>query len=903
LLDDLLSAVRRGESRSLVLRGEAGIGKTTLLAYLVESASDLTVLRAAGVESEMELAYASLQQLCAPLLGLLGRVPEPQSEALQMVFGLKRAASPDRFLVGLATLSLFSEAAAERPLLCVVDDAQWLDQASALTLAFVARRLLADRVAIVFGAREPGDGIEHLTQLEVLGLRNGDARALLDLALPVKLDERIRDRTIAESRGNPLALLELPRGLTPAELAGGIGLAVGQPVSGRLEQNFLRRVETLSDEARFLLLLAAAEPTGDPLLLLRACELLGIGIAAIDAETDGLLEIRERVTFRHPLVRSAIYRSAPVQERRKVHSALAAATDRTLDPDRLAWHLAAAAHRPDEDVAVQLERSARRAQARGGLSAAAAFLQRAANLTPDPSARARRALAAAQAEVQAGAFDTALALLASADAGPLGELERAQAELLRGQIAFVTKRGGDAPLLLLRAARRLEPLDDRLARASYLEALTAAMYAGRLAAGCSPREVGEAVIAATGGPHSAGAADLLLDGLALLTTAGYAPAAATLKRAVSAFRGNNVSAEELTAWLWLACPAAQILWDDEGWDVLSRRHAQLAREAGALGVVPMALSQRATLHVLTGDLGAGASLVEELAGIVNATGRQLPPYAPVMLAAFRGREPEASALMEQSATDLLSRGEGAGLTYVQWARAALYNGLGRYEEAVAVAQQPAGDRDEYRFSPWLAVELIEAATRSGSHELGSRAVERLVDSTQASGSEWAGGIEARSRALLTNGEIAERFYREAIERLGRTTLRPELARAHLLFGEWLRRAGRRKAARDELRAAHAMFTDMGMEGFAKRTCRELLATGERLRRRAVETRDDLTPQERQIAELACDGLSNPEISARLFLSPRTVEWHLQKVFGKLGIHRRRELAEALAGCHSEPRPA
>jgi DNA-binding CsgD family transcriptional regulator len=849
------------------------------------------------------LAYASLQQLCAPLLDLLGRVPEPQREALQMVFGLKRAASPDRFLVGLATLSLFSEAAEERALLCVVDDAQWLDRASAQTLAFVARRLLADRVAIVFGAREPGEEIEDLTQLEVLGLRNDDARALLDLALPLKLDERIRDRTVAESRGNPLALLELPRGLTPAELAGGLGLVVGQPVSGRLEQSFVRRVETLSDETRFVLLLAAAEPTGDPLLLLRACGLLGIGIAAVDAETDGLLEISERVIFRHPLVRSSVYRSAPVQERRKVHSALAAATDRTLDPDRRAWHLAAATPRPDEDVAAELERSARRAQARGGLSAAGAFLQRAASLTPDPAARAKRALAAARAEVQAGAFDTALALLSSADAGPLGELERAQTELLRGQIAFVTKRGGDAPLLLLKAARRLETLDDGLARACYLEALTAAMYAGRLATGCSPREVGEAVTTATGGSHSAGAADLLLNGLALLTTAGHAAAAATLKRAVSAFRGNDVSAEELTKWLWLACPAAQMLWDDEGWDALSRRHVQLAREAGALGVLPMALSQRATLHVLTGDLGAGASLVEELAGIASAMGGQPPPYAPVVLAAFRGREPEASALMEKSAADLLSRGEGAGLTYVHWARAALYNGLGRYEEAVAAAQQAADDRDEYRFSPWVAVELIEAATRSGRRELATGAVERLVHSARASGSEWGRGIEARCGALLAEGNAAESLYREAIERLGRTDLRPEYARAHLLFGEWLRRAGRRKAARDELRAAHAMFTDMGIEGFAERTRRELVATGEKLRRRTVETRDDLTPQERQIAELACDGLSNPEIGARLFLSSRTVEWHLQKVFGKLGIHRRRELTDALAGCDSEPRPA
>ena len=347
LLDDLISAIRRGESRSLVLRGEAGIGKTALLEYLVASAPDATVIRAVGVQSEMELAFASLHQLCGPLLDRLEGLPAPQRNAMEIVFGLTAGEAPDRFLVGLAVLSLFSEVAEQRPLLCVVDDAQWLDQASALTLAFVARRLLAEPVAIVFAAREPGKELVHVSELEVDGVRNGDARALLSSAVRFKLDERVRDRIIAETRGNPLALLELPRGLTARQLAGGFGLVEAQGLAGRIEESFVRRVELLSDDARRLLLLAAAEPVGDPLLLLAASERLGIAVSATDAETDALLAFGERVTFRHPLVRSAVYRTATREQRREVHLALAEATDRSVDPDRRAWHLATAAAGPE----------------------------------------------------------------------------------------------------------------------------------------------------------------------------------------------------------------------------------------------------------------------------------------------------------------------------------------------------------------------------------------------------------------------------------------------------------------------------------------------------------------------------------------------------------------------------
>ena len=560
LLDELLAAVRQGESRSLVLRGEPGIGKTALLEYLVETASDLTVVRAAGVESEMELPFAGLHQLCGPLLGRIEALPAPQRQALEMVFGLSAGAPPDRFLVGLATLSLLSEVGEERPLLCVVDDAQWLDRASALTLAFVARRLLAEPVGIVFATREPGEELEELPGLEVHGLRNGDARALLGSAVQFMLDELVRDRVIAETRGNPLALLELPRGLTATQLAGGFGMVGPQALSGRIEESYVRRLDELDDDARRLLLVAAAEPIGDPLLLLRASERLGI---TVDGATDGLLVVDERVTFRHPLVRSAVYRSAGADERRAVHLALAEATDRDSDPDRRAWHLAAATVGPDENVALELEHSAGRAQARGGLSAAAAFLQRAVAFTGDPARRAERALAAAEASVGAGTFDVARGLLATADVGPLDELQRARLDLLRAEAAYSESRGSDAPALLLRAAKTLEPLDPKLSRETYLDAWSSALFAGRFATTAGMDEVSREARAGRTAAERPRASDLLLDGFSMAFTDGRSAAAPVLERAAAAFAGSDASVEEVLRWGWLATAAAVMVWDHD----------------------------------------------------------------------------------------------------------------------------------------------------------------------------------------------------------------------------------------------------------------------------------------------------------------------------------------------------
>jgi len=893
-LDALLVAVREGQSRALVVRGEAGVGKTALLEHLVAAAPDLRVERAVGVESEMELAFAALHQLCAPMLSHLERLPVPQREAVEIVFGRRAGAAPDRFLIGLAVLSLLSDAAEEHPLLCVVDDAQWLDDASAQVLAFVARRLGAEPVALVFAARESTAELRGVPELEVEGLGKADARALLSSVLRFVLDERVRDRIVAETRGNPLALLELPRGLTATQLAGGFGLLGAQALSGRIEESFRQRLGELPAESERLLLVAAAEPVGDPLLLWRAAERLGVGVSAAAApETEGLLAIDRWVTFRHPLVRSAVYRSASLRARRAVHLALAEVTDPEIDPDRRAWHLAAAAPGPDEEVAVELERSAGRAQARGGMAAAAAFLQRSVALTQDPARRAERALGAAQANLQAGAFDTALDLLSIAESGALNELQRAWVVLLHGQIASATSEGGEAPALLLNAAERLEPLDVTLARETYLDAWGAALFAGRLTHSANLLDVSRAARSAPGPTHTANPSDLLLDGLCVLITGGPAAGAAGLRQAVKAFRDEEISVEKGLQWAVLASSAAVTIWDFESSEAIITRQVGVAREAGALTLLAIALNAQGMLVTWGGDFAAAASVITEADAVTEATGTRIAPYGAMLHAAFRGREAEASALMELTIEHAIAGGEGLGTQYAGWAKALLYNGLGRYEEALAAAQQASADTPDLFLFGWALPELIEATVRSGMTGRAAEALEELEGSAHASGADWGLGIVARSRALLLKGEGAEPLYLEAVDRLARTRLRPELARAHLLYGEWLRREGRRLEAREQLRIAHDMLVSIGMEAFAERALHELLATGEKVRKRTVETRDELTAQEEQIARLARDGLSNPEIGTRLFISPRTVEWHLRKVFAKLGISSRRALHDAL----------
>jgi DNA-binding CsgD family transcriptional regulator len=895
VLARMVEALQAGQSRVLVMRGEPGVGKTALLDQLAGQAQGCRVVRVAGVQSESEFAFAGLHQLLAPMLDRAEHLPTPQRDALRTVFGISAGPPPDRFLVALAVLGLLSEEAAEQPLVCVVDDHQWLDQASAQALGFVARRLAADPVVLVFAARAPGPELAGLPELAVEGLPEADARALLDSALAGPLDARVKDQIVAEAGGNPLALLELPRGMTRAELAGGYGLpgAGTGSLTSRIEDSFQRQLDVLPEPARRLLLLAAADPSGDPSLVRRAAGRLGLPVQ--EAGLAGLAEFGARVRFRHPLVRSVAYRSAPFAERQQAHRALAEATDPAADPDRRAWHRARAADGPDEEVAAELERSAGRAQARGGLAAAAAFLERAVQLTADQAHLVERTLAAARASMQAGAFDKALGLLVLTEAWPLDEFAAARADLLRAQIGLSSGSYGGASPLLLNAARRLEPLDLDLARETYLDAWTAAFSAGQPAAG----DLAEICRAARTLPQSPqpGPVELLLDGLASLISDGIAAAAPALRRAVSLFAGDSVGAEDRLRWSYLALWPAIRLWDDESYRAILNRHIRLVRDAGALDRLPINLRSAGMLAAWSGDFEATAALIAEAEAVCEATGARLPPYATLLLAGLRGSPAEVLPLV-----DTTIKGAAAGdqvVIIARWITAILYNGLGRYEDAREAARQAADDPSGFQVSLWALPELIEAATHSGHRAMAEDALQRLTQTTQAGGTDLALGLQARSQALVTEGHAAEGWYQEGIERLGRTQLRTELARAHLLYGEWLRRENRRADAREQLRTAHNMLDQIGVQAFAERASRELAATGETARKRhtraASTASQELTPQEAQVAQLARDGLSNPEIGARLFISSHTVQYHLSKVFTKLGITSRGQLHQVMPG--------
>jgi DNA-binding CsgD family transcriptional regulator/tetratricopeptide (TPR) repeat protein len=890
-LDLLIKAVRAGESRTLVVRGEPGVGKTVLLEYLARQARGCRVARVAGVQSEMELAFAGIHQLCTPMLDHVDRIPVPQRDALRTAFGLAAGPPPNRFLVGLGVLSLLSEVAGDRPLIGLIDDEQWLDQASAQALGFTARRLDADPVGLVFAARDPGAELAGLPELELEGLPDEDARALLDEALPGPLDARVRDLIVAETRGNPLALLELPRGLTSAQLAGGFGLPGATPLTGRIEDSYRRQLDVLPDQTRRLLQLAAADSSGDRSLVWRAARRLGIPVqAGVPAVEAGLVEFGAGVRFRHPLVRSAAYRLASVPERREIHRVLAEVTDPQADPDRRAWHRAQAAAGPDEDVAADLEQSAGRARARGGLAAAAAFLEGAVLLTADPARHVERILAAAQACVQSGAFDKALELLATAEAGPLDEFTSAQVDLLRGHIAFASALDSTTSMLLLNAARRLEPFHLELARETYLMAFGAVITAGTAAGGDVLTEICRAVQALPPAQGDRRPLALLLQGLALLTTGGHSAAAQTMQRAARALA--DIGVEDVLRWGWMAAAASTAVWDDEAFDAICARQVQLVREAGALAQLPLYLSQLGIIRAWRGDFTGAASLMAESESVAAATRSSFVPYALLFLQALQGREAEASPTIASVIEQAGSAAQGTG-NFAHWAAAVLYNGLARHQEAASAARQATANTRQPWFSVWALPELVEAAERMADAELAHDAFERLADATQSCGTDWALGIEARCRALLSDAAAADDLYQEAIDRLSRTRLRTELARAHLLYGEWLHRVGRRPEARGQLRTAHDMLAAIGMEAFAERARRKLIATGEKVPKHGPETREQLTPQEEQIARLVRDGLSNPQIGARMFLSARTVEWHLRKIFTKLGVGSRRELDAAL----------
>src|SRR5579864_1273354 len=893
-LDELLDEVRGGESRVLAVRGEPGIGKSALLHHAVGAATGFRVARAFGVEAEMELPFAALQALCAPMLDRLGELPEPQRAAIETAFGVGGGEAPERLLVDLAALSLLADAARDQPLLCVVDDAQWLDRESAQALGFVARRLLADPVALLFGTRDSRQELSGLRELSLSGLADGPARELLASVVAAPLDGRVRDRIVRETRGNPLALLELPRGRTPSELALGFGVPGPAALSGRIEDRYRERIDVLPEDTRCLLLIAALDPLGEMARIGRAAELLGVDAGASEpAVAAGLLDAR--LQFRHALVRSAVYHAATDGQRRRVHLALAEVTDPELDPDHRAWHLAEAATGPEESVAEELERSAGRAQRRGGRAAAAGLLERAAEMTPEPQRRSLRLLLAAHAQLTAGYTDRAQLLLDQSvpnlDDKPL----RAQAMRIQGIIRFADGRGGETPSLLFGAAMGLRDTDPLLAREVLLEAFEAAMWAGRLTSGTTPLIVAQAAaeVPAPDGDKHVGS--LLLTAYTRRLIDGYRSAVEGWRSAVAAYIDELGEPQQLK-WDALVWIATGELLDFETQYATGRGRAQMAREQGALATLPGALSALAWSEVLAGRFAAAEGLGAEAEEITRATGAPALPGASELLKlgilCWRGDESRARPIAESVAAEAVARGQGLGVTLVEYLLTILELGLGRYEEARVHALR-VFEEDVLAFGTSALADVVEATLRSGDEDGARTALARLRERAQATGTPWGLGLLARAQALLATDDAAEVLYRESLHHLGRSGVATELARTHLVYGEWLRRSRRRRDARVHLRAADQMFDAIGAGAFAHRTRVELLATGEHARLMAPETRDQLTPQEQQIARLAAEGESNAKIAAQLFISPHTVAYHLHKVFGKLDISSRNQLAKAL----------
>jgi DNA-binding CsgD family transcriptional regulator len=896
----LLRTARDGHGGAVVLRGEAGIGKSALLEDLADKAQDFCIWRAVGVESEMELAYAGLQQLCGPVIDRLADLPTLHRNALEKVFGLSTGSPPDRFLVGMAVLDLLATVAQGQPLMLLVDDAQWLDRSSIQTLGFAGRRLPGERIVIVIAARDNSEDADlaELPQIRLGGLSTEDAGKLLDSVVTGPTDPPVRDRIIAETRGNPLALLELPRAWTAAEVVEGLSESARVPLTGHLERAFAKRLAELPPDTQTLLALAAAEPKGDPALLWSAAQQLGLDwSAAAPAEVAGLIEFGPRVYFRHPLVRAAAYRGTPVQKRLEVHRALAEVTDPVRDADRRAWHRASSTVAHDEGIAVELEQSAGRAKARGGLLAAAALLERAAALTPDGARRANRTLAAAKAKRDAGALEAALRLLSALESDPPSELRGALADQLRGKIAFDQRRGAAAAELLLSAALRLEPFNSRLARDTHLEALAAAVWASGADGRELIRKVAEAARAAPPADEIPRTADLLLDALACRVTEGYEAAAPTMTKALAAARNHDIGADDVEGLSWLAGNRAAGILATEAWDyetgrALAERQVRVARDSGALVQLQFALNFLANNVVLTGDIRTVATLVEEERLLSTMTRVAPVGYSSLLLDAFRGDAARAIPMIGATIETATKDGQGRTIAFAHYVGAVLYNGLGRHAEALECARRVV-EWDALGYQTLAAAELAEAASREGDTVLLTEISAWVRARAAATPTDWALGIAARVQALAADSvDAADALYRESIEHLGKTPLRVELARSRLLYGEWLRRGGQRGDARDQLTIAHDALSDMGIGAFAERARRELSATtGRRMRRYVDAPSAQLTSQELQIAQLVQQGFSNPEIGGRLFLSPRTVEWHLRNIFGKIGVSSRRQLRD------------
>ncbi|MFD3377362.1 MULTISPECIES: ATP-binding protein [unclassified Streptomyces] len=871
-INELTGAAREGRGGALALRGEAGIGKSALLGHARRAASGFRIVTACGSEYERELPFAALHQLCVPMLPHLDELPAQHREALRNAFGLVTG-PPDVFRIGLATLELQSCAAREQPLLCLIDDAQWLDMASSKVLSFLARRVVCEPVAMMFATRPQGaEGeLDELPGLFVGGLSDTDARMLLAAQSHMRLDDQVRRRIIAEARGNPLALLELPR-------AGGFAPPDTSSVPTRIERGFQSRLADLPDGARLLLTVASADPTGDPGLLWPAARQLGVDLMASSAAATatGLVEFSTRVRFCHPLARSAVYRAAEAEQRRTAHRVLAEVTDPVLDPDRRAWHRAQAGTGPDEDVAAELERSALRARSRGGAVAAAAFLERAAELSLDADRRTERTLTAVRAKLDAGITDTAAELLATVENAALDELQHARVDLLRGQIAFTRHNDGNGPMFMLRAAQRLADPDPEWSRECFLDALEMSLVVGRATG------VMDTVLAAARSAAPAPRSPDVLDALIRLEADGHRAAVPLIR--------NVLDGDDAPMWTRrpaLAVMLAGELWDPHALGAIIEWLKKTGRESGSPLLLRLGLAQMASYAVLTGDLGQAMAAIAEEEAIADATGGPPVTYHRLQLVAMRGRRQEALELFETVTAAATVRGSGQLIANTQVTAAVLHNGLGDYPAALTAARKAAAHGDLF-LTGFALPELVEAAVRCGEHDEAARALESLTERTEAGGTPSGLGIAAYARGLVTG---VEDHYREAVEHLEKSPMVPYRARAHLLYGEWLRREGRRRDCRLHLGTAHELLSEAGVEAFARRAADELRATGEKARGRSGPAYDQLTAQEVYIARLVATGATSKEVAARLFLSPRTIDAHLRNIFRKLGITSRRQLRD------------
>jgi DNA-binding CsgD family transcriptional regulator len=898
-IDVLIADAREGVSGALVLRGEAGIGKSSLVEYAVDAARPFRLAQVAGVEAEVELSFAGLQRLLMPFESQLELLPNIQRDALTTALGIgPTAPTPtDRFLVGLATLSLMTLAATQDGLLCVVDDAQWLDRESLEVLAFVARRIYADKIVALFAVREPSDRdapFEGITSHHLVGLQGSDALDLLALATDVPVSDEVAAQLLAEANGNPLAINEIAAELTAVQLLGHSPLPDPLPIGERLEARFLGQVRALMPEAQLVLLVAAAESSEDPDLFWRCIAQLKISPEGIASARDsGLLVLRPKIVFRHPLIRSAVYSGASLSDKRRVHTALAEATTREADGDRWAWHMAASSIGPSEEVASALQETAERGHARGGHSAVCSTFSRAAELTPDTALRAIRYLKAAEAAIAAGDSSAAHRLLTLSDSGLTDPFLRALAQRLRG---YVLRLGlsRDSSAVLHEAARSLEPFDLSEARDTWLAALDAELNLGDGTDRSELRDIATSALTRVRGPLINGddPSDLILDGMATRASAGYAEAVPLLRRALSSFCDERAQRDTRPAWYLLFEIAAVELLDDQALEAVLARLTQLSRDQGTWYTLSTTLLRDASHQVQRGQFERAAALFTQCEEIRSFTGQVWHDYLGIELMAWLGQE-DATRAAAWEAEDLATRARRTSARHcANTGLSLLFLGQGLYSDALSHAHQVYA-ADAPRWGTPILPNLIEAAARSGDLSMASEALARLSRRAIATGTPLALGLLARSGALVDGDETAESSYRTAIEYLSASNFDTELARAHLLYGEWLRRQKRKIDARVELRTALDMFSGMGALAFAKRSQIELQATGETARRRTVKTQSDLTPQEYQIARLAARGATNPEIAGQMFLSSSTIDFHLRKVYRKLGVASRRQLAVAI----------